>query len=173
VHTCRGSDLSHSLPHSIVKKVALDVRGMIRLEQARLKRLPSFSEQAALGITGHGIGLLRVWINAAAGLRYDAMSGLRGKPSACVKVKVGSKEQLTATASADSDPRWNSPVMTFEVESRANTLTLEVWDIVGSQQHFLGQGGGQTQTYHIFLPTSQAPVVSSYFPGGLLQTALL
>mmetsp|Transcript_118164 Transcript_118164/g.312323 ORF Transcript_118164/g.312323 Transcript_118164/m.312323 type:complete len:952 (+) Transcript_118164:1745-4600(+) len=109
------------------------------LEQARLKRLPSFSEQAALGITGHGIGLLRVWINGAAGLRYDAMSGLRGKPSSCVKVKVGSKEQLTATVSADSDPRWNSPVMTFEVESRASTLTLEVWDIVSNQQHFLGR----------------------------------
>ena len=41
----------------------------------------------------------------------------------------------------------------------------------GGQQHYISQGN-QTQTYHIFLPTSQAPVVSSYFPGGLLQTAM-
>jgi len=40
---------------------------------------------------------------------------------------------------ADSDHRWNSPVMTFEVESRTSTLTLEVWDIVSNQQHFLGR----------------------------------
>ena len=39
-------------------------------------------------------------------------------------------------------------------------------------QHYISQGGGQTQTYHIFLPTSQGHQVSQYFPGGLLQTAM-
>ena len=41
----------------------------------------------------------------------------------------------------------------------------------GGGQHYISQGGGQTQTYHIFLPTSQSQV-SQYFPGGLLQTAM-
>ena len=42
----------------------------------------------------------------------------------------------------------------------------------GGGQHYISQGGGQTQTYHIFLPTSQGHQVSQYFPGGLLQTAM-
>ena len=36
--------------------------------------------------------------------------------------------------------------------------------------HYIGQQGGATQTYHIFLPTSQGQV-PQYFPGGLLQAA--
>ena len=32
----------------------------------------------------------------------------------------------------------------------------------GAQPHYITQGGGQTQTYHIFLPTSQAQVCQSY-----------
>merc|ERR1712232_608672 len=110
------------------------------LEQARLNRLPSFSEDPALmGITGHGIGILRVWINKAHNIAYAPDSDLQGKPSSCVKVRVGDcNEQVTSTISLDNHPTWNAPVMTFEVESIADNLYMEVLDLTnprGTERH--------------------------------------
>lgn len=117
------------------------------LEQARLARLPSFSEDPALmGISGHGVGIMRVWINGAHHLAYGPESGLQGKPSSCVKVRVGdSKEQVTSTLSMNANPVWNAPVMSFEVESTTDRLHLEVSDLTNPrsgqhlhQKYFLG-----------------------------------
>jgi len=116
------------------------------LEQARLSRLPSFSEAAALGISGHGIGVLSIWINGALGLAYSEGSGLRGKPSSCVRVRVGNgEEKVTSTVPVDTDPRWNSPAMVFEVESTTDKLLMEVMDLANPRgdahvhQYFLGR----------------------------------
>ena len=121
------------------------------LQQARIQRLPSFSEDPELlGIAGKPTaeGVLSVWINGAANLAYgrdSAQHGMRGKPSACVRLKLGGgASKLTATVPADANPRWNTPAMRFEVEA-GELLTLEVADLASSSgeahlfQHFLGQ----------------------------------
>jgi len=86
-----------------------------------------------------------VWVNGAANLAYGSRSGMRGKPSACAKVKVGHGEaKYTSTIPADANPRWNTPVIRFEVE-RSDRLRLDVLDLASSggeahlHQHFLGQ----------------------------------
>jgi len=119
------------------------------LHLARDKRLPSFSEAPdLLGVTGRpdAIGILNVWINGAMDLMYDDGSGLRGKPSACVMIKVGDgPEKVTSTVPMDANPMWNTPAMTFEVGHPGETLLLEVMDLANprSEQHihqyFLGR----------------------------------
>lgn len=117
------------------------------LEQARLNRLPSFSEDPALrGITGRGAGILRVWINAGFEIAYNEGSGLRGKPSACVRLKVGRNgEQVTDTVPTTHNPCWNAPPMVFEVESTTDKISLEVVDLANPRgeahlhQYFLGR----------------------------------
>ena len=121
------------------------------LQQARLARLPSFAEgsKELAGVTGRGIGILTLWINGAARLAYSVGSGLHGKPSPAVKVKLrgdrGGQQKITATIPRENNPKWNSPPMTFEVNSRRDVLQLEVLDWANPRgeehlnQHFLGR----------------------------------
>lgn len=122
------------------------------LEQARLNRLPSFSEDPSLrGITGRGLGILRVWINCAFDLAYEDNSRLKGKPSACVKVSVGhGKEDITKTIANNHDPCWNSPMMSFEVKSSTDVLRMEVLDLASSH--------GQTLHSDRFLGVLEIPI---------------
>mmetsp|Transcript_98642 Transcript_98642/g.254783 ORF Transcript_98642/g.254783 Transcript_98642/m.254783 type:complete len:885 (+) Transcript_98642:954-3608(+) len=118
------------------------------LRLARDSRLPSFSESPELlGITGRqeAIGILNVWINSAFDLRYDDGCGLQGKPSACVKIKVGDgPEKVTSVIPMNANPKWNTPAMTFEVSHAGELLKMEVVDLANarSDQHlhraFLG-----------------------------------
>ncbi|CAE8630457.1 unnamed protein product [Polarella glacialis] len=128
------------------------------LEQARLMRLPSFAEgaEALSGVTGRGVGVVSVWVNGAFDLAYSHGSGLRGKPSACVQLALKStgggsngstnqKPKLTETVALEANPRWNSPVMLFEVLSITDVLQLEVLDLANPRaeqhlhQYFLGR----------------------------------
>lgn len=124
------------------------------LQQARLARLPSFAEgsKELAGVTGRGIGILTLWVNGASRLAYSVGSGLHGKPSPAVKVRIRSdqrqaarQEKITATIPRESNPKWNSPPMTFEVNSRMDFLQLEVLDWANPRgeehinQHFLGR----------------------------------
>eukprot|EP00931_Biecheleriopsis_adriatica_P030625 TRINITY_DN18039_c0_g1_i1.p1 TRINITY_DN18039_c0_g1~~TRINITY_DN18039_c0_g1_i1.p1 ORF type:complete len:1017 (-),score=183.61 TRINITY_DN18039_c0_g1_i1:91-2694(-) len=125
------------------------------LEKARLARLPSFAEGAPelAGITGRGVGVLTVWVLGAFDLAYGHGSGLRGTPSACVKLRMANgqsgadqgEEKVTATIAKDANPRWNTPGMTFEVFSTTDFLQLEVHDLANprSDDHlhnfFLGR----------------------------------
>eukprot|EP00930_Biecheleria_cincta_P067567 TRINITY_DN5423_c0_g2_i1.p1 TRINITY_DN5423_c0_g2~~TRINITY_DN5423_c0_g2_i1.p1 ORF type:complete len:1075 (+),score=187.94 TRINITY_DN5423_c0_g2_i1:50-3274(+) len=132
------------------------------LEQARLARLPSFADGTPelAGVTGRGIGVLTVWVNEAKDLAYSYGSGLQGAPSARVQLSIGSAGQqgkpdsdrtkATETRSLDSNPRWNSPAMTFEVCSILDVLELEVQDLANprSQEHI----------HHYFLGRTQIPV---------------
>jgi len=117
------------------------------LHLARDNRLPSFSEAPELlGVAGspEAVGVLSVWINGACDLRYDDSTGLRGKPSACARVRVGGKEKVSPTVPMDADPRWNTPAMTFEVEPGGDLMSVEVVDLANPRsedhihQYFLG-----------------------------------
>jgi len=135
------------------------------LEQARLNRLPSFSEDPALrGITGRGVGILRVWINAGFDLAYSEGSGMKGKPSACVKLKLGrNKEQVTSPVPTTHNPSWNTPPMVFEVESTTDKLLLEVVDLLVGQgeshlhQYFLGRLELEVREVQDLLAQEQLP----------------
>lgn len=131
------------------------------LQQARLARLPSFAEgsKELAGVTGRGIGVLTLWVNGAAQLAYSVGSGLHGTPSPAVKVRLRSdqgtsrapQEKLTATIPKDSNPKWNSPPMTFEINSLMDVLELNVLDWANPRgeehlsQHFLGRTQMQIQ----------------------------
>lgn len=119
------------------------------LHLARDQRLPSFSESPELlGVTGRpeAIGILSVWVNGALNLSYDSQSGLRGKPSACVRLRVGDgPTKVTSTVPTSSDPRWNTPAMLFEVCHPGERVVLEVLDLANPRpdkhlhQYFLGR----------------------------------
>ena len=110
-------------------------------------------------MTGRGIGVLTLWVNGAAQLAYSVGSGLHGTPSPAVKVRLRSdqgtsrapQEKLTATIPKDSNPKWNSPPMTFEINSLMDVLELNVLDWANPRgeehlsQHFLGRTQMQIQ----------------------------
>lgn len=98
-------------------------------EEARIQRLPSFSENALMGLSGKGSGVVKVWVIAAKNLRFSHSSMLRGRPSACVKVRVGRQEQRTATIPLNADPTWNEGPMMFEVMSVTDELIFTVADL--------------------------------------------
>jgi len=121
--------LPHRGPHSEMKHALHRP-----FEQARVARVPSFSEFASFGLRGKGIGVMKVWVIAAYGLAYRPQDGLKGKPSACVKIKIGhSKEHMTPTIENDANPTWNTGAFLIEVESEADTLIAEVVDLVGKE----------------------------------------
>lgn len=62
------------------------------LENARMHRLPSFSEDRFMGLQGKGVGVLKVWVKYAQNLHYDPGSNLVGRPSACVKLSCGEQK---------------------------------------------------------------------------------
>ena len=125
------------------------------LQQARLARLPSFAEgsKELAGVTGRGIGVLTLWVNGAEQLAYSVGSGLHGTPSPAVKARLRSdqgtsrapQEKITATIPKDSNPKWNAPPMTFEINSLMDLLQLDVLDWANPRgeehlsQHFLGR----------------------------------
>lgn len=123
------------------------------LQQARLARLPSFAEgsKELAGVTGRGVGVLTLWINGATRLAYSVGSGLHGKPSPAVKARIRSdrqaarQEKITATIPRESNPKWNAPPITFEVNSMMDVLQLDVLDWANPRgeehinQHFLGR----------------------------------
>lgn len=74
-------------------------------EDARLARLPSFSDDKFLGLKGKGIGVLKVWVRSAKNLHYNLNDTLRGKPSACVMLSVTNKVATTAYMHEHKD--WN------------------------------------------------------------------
>lgn len=139
------------------------------LQQARLARLPSFAEgsKELNGVTGRGIGVLTIWVNAAANLAYSPGSGLHGTPSPAVKLRVRgdrpNQEKITTTVARDSNPRWNAPPMTFEVNSLTDVLQLDVLDWAnprGEQhlnQHFLGRSQIHVQRIIELLHRSKNP----------------
>lgn len=103
------------------------------LEQARLQRLPSFSEDRVEngGVSGHGLGVLTVWVRGAENLGFHPDTGLRGKPSATAWVRVGEDPRTakkTATIPVEPNPQWHTPAMVFEVLSQADNLEIEVVD---------------------------------------------
>lgn len=127
------------------------------LENARMHRLPSFSEDRFLGLQGHGIGVLRIWIKYAKNLRYDTDTNLRGRPSTCVEISCreeGSsgrnemdpnfkaKTKLTPTIEHEANPVWNTGAFQFEVQSERDMIKLEVRDLLGQDNQndiFLGR----------------------------------
>lgn len=131
------------------------------LENARLHRLPSFSEDKFLGLQGKGIGVLKIWVKCARNLRYDTSSKLVGRPSACVKLschgekdhrqhssrggshpKIMAAEKLTPTIEHETNPVWSTGAFQFEVESQSDMLVLKVIDLLGQDAQsniFLGQ----------------------------------
>eukprot|EP00448_Togula_jolla_P017613 CAMPEP_0170577504 /NCGR_PEP_ID=MMETSP0224-20130122/4962_1 /TAXON_ID=285029 /ORGANISM="Togula jolla, Strain CCCM 725" /LENGTH=1023 /DNA_ID=CAMNT_0010900419 /DNA_START=48 /DNA_END=3119 /DNA_ORIENTATION=+ len=111
------------------------------LQQARLRKLPSFSEHALAGMGGRGAGVLRVWIN---GLHNLQRANTASRPNACVKLSLGSQEQQTPVIESSSEPRWNTGDFAFEVESMGDRLILEVLDVLGPEQYNQNQRtGGQ------------------------------
>jgi hypothetical protein len=121
------------------------------LENARLKRLPSFTEPAEMkfmGLRGTGIGVLKVNIKAATGLAYmEDHRHLKGRPSACVQLQLvksdGHKDETgskyTATVEAEQNPRFDSGFFQFEVFSMTEHLRLRVYDIFLQPKEFLGE----------------------------------
>eukprot|EP00927_Polykrikos_kofoidii_P036903 TRINITY_DN3110_c0_g2_i7.p1 TRINITY_DN3110_c0_g2~~TRINITY_DN3110_c0_g2_i7.p1 ORF type:complete len:1054 (+),score=125.80 TRINITY_DN3110_c0_g2_i7:225-3164(+) len=116
------------------------------LQKARDMACPSFSEQV-VGAKGRGVGVLKIWINSASHLEYGDDTGIRGYPSACVKVRVGNREKITETIRNSANPQWPSSALVFEVE-QGDHITVEVWDletrdhskiVKGSPEHFLGR----------------------------------
>ena len=114
------------------------------LEQARLARLPSFAEGAPelAGVTGRGVGILTLWINAASNLAYSHGSGLYGTPSPCVRISIqgdshrdshrarrARQEKMTPTIAKNRNPQWNTPAMPLEVHSVSDVVQLEVLDL--------------------------------------------
>ena len=131
------------------------------LEQARLARLPSFAEGSPelAGVTGRGVGILTLWINAASNLAYSHGSGLYGTPSPCVKVSIQGdhrvrahvrQEKLTPTIARNRNPQWNTPAMTLEVHSVADVLQLEVLDLANPRV--------DEHIHHYFLGRAQLPI---------------
>ncbi|CAE7236588.1 Mctp2 [Symbiodinium sp. CCMP2456] len=130
------------------------------LEQARLARLPSFAEGAPelAGVTGRGVGILTLWINAASNLAYSHGSGLYGTPSPCVKVSMQgqrgrashAREKMTPTIARNRNPQWNTPAMVLEVHSVADVLQLEVLDLANPRV--------DEHIHHYFLGRAQLPI---------------
>lgn len=130
------------------------------LEQARLARLPSFAENAPelAGVTGRGVGILTLWINAASNLAYSHGSGLYGTPSPCVKVSIQdqrarashAREKMTPTIARNRNPQWNTPAMVLEVHSVADVLQLEVLDLANPRV--------DEHIHHYFLGRAQLPI---------------
>jgi hypothetical protein len=128
------------------------------LENARLERLPSFSEDKFLGLKGRGLGVLKIWVKYAKHLQYDTNIKHLGRPSACVKLschdkdkkhdglddrdrgnwkdaqghpKIIAAQKLTPTIENEENPVWNTGAFQFEVENISDTLTLNVIDLLG------------------------------------------
>jgi len=74
------------------------------LENARMHRLPSFSEDRSMGLQGKGVGVLKVWVKYAQNLHYDPNSNLVGRPSACVQLSCGEQKHERF----DQTRPWNS-----------------------------------------------------------------
>jgi len=124
------------------------------LENARMARLPSFSEDRFLGLQGKGIGVLKVWVKHAMNLRCQLGTGKWiESPSACVLISCGGRGQIanssvmkgkkpTPTIENSSNPVWNAGPFQFEVMDEATDLTLEVMDLLGQageSELFLGR----------------------------------
>eukprot|EP00928_Gymnodinium_smaydae_P008232 TRINITY_DN12992_c0_g1_i1.p1 TRINITY_DN12992_c0_g1~~TRINITY_DN12992_c0_g1_i1.p1 ORF type:complete len:1121 (+),score=232.44 TRINITY_DN12992_c0_g1_i1:178-3540(+) len=138
------------------------------LEAARLVQCPSFSEQAINGIRGRGIGVLKVWINGA-NVEYDPNSGGTGQPSACVKMKVGSRngqqqERVTDIVRETNTPEWHSSAFIFELMDVNDVLTLECWDLIGQQEY-----GQHVQSFFLGRFTLPVALVLKEFEEGMMQ----
>lgn len=107
-------------------------------EDARMHRLPSFSEDRFLGLQGKGRGVLKVWVRCANNLRYNPREhNLRGRPSACVQLSLtnaGAKKKITPTIETETDPFWNTGAFQFEVMSEVDKLVLQVVDLLGQDK---------------------------------------
>jgi len=114
------------------------------MEKARLNRLPSFSgDQEMLGLTGYGIGILRISIIGATDLKY-LQAGRNGKPSACVHFQMvnqdsSSRTEVTATIPHNRNPRWNKPMVPFEVMTAHDEIHFKVLDLEGPEEEHLGE----------------------------------
>lgn len=125
-------------------------------ERARLMNCPSFSEQAINGLRGgrDSAGVVKVWINNATELIYDAKSRLQGAPSACVKMRVGSEERVTDTVAQSHNPSWHSSAFVFEVKI-GDVLKLECWDLVGQREFGQQRDGHQFFLGHCAIAVSK------------------
>eukprot|EP00419_Tripos_fusus_P080869 CAMPEP_0172934072 /NCGR_PEP_ID=MMETSP1075-20121228/220827_1 /TAXON_ID=2916 /ORGANISM="Ceratium fusus, Strain PA161109" /LENGTH=645 /DNA_ID=CAMNT_0013795421 /DNA_START=26 /DNA_END=1963 /DNA_ORIENTATION=- len=115
------------------------------LDKARMSRLPSFSgDQELLGLTGYGIGILRICINRATDLRYRK-AHRDAKPSACVHFQVvyneheSSRTEVTAAVPHNRNPSWNTPMFPFEVMTEQDEIHFKVLDLEASEEEILGE----------------------------------
>lgn len=119
------------------------------LEAARMKRLPSFSDDKFLGLRGKGLGVLKVNVMKAEHLEYDAKE-YQGRPSACVKLAMllgkdqdgkplKHQQKCTATIERNANPVYNTGFFQFEIPSQSAEFRLRVVDILVEPTAFLGE----------------------------------
>lgn len=106
------------------------------LENARLHRLPSFSEDRFLGLQGHGIGVLKIWVKYAKNLRYDIDSHLVGRPSACVEISCRPHSDGGGRKNIDRSKRWN----------HMSSVEQAAWTTLGWNQHMWDHAGETGRT---------------------------